>query len=413
MVRRYNTCIAAQHISTISTMFRARHTSQSSSSSSSRSSSSSAPLARPTSRSTFFESDDDEPPNLSSAATGASASQLSLQRAALRQALTGAPSGDSDDDEVGEVSVGTAACIIEHLVVTTDTCFLSGCGCFICQAFNIKKRAYDLVLGLGAPSSGTSTFFEAHLDNARSKALKPDDAAGTVHALRSLQSEDFQASIVLGLSMVVQGQAQIAERLATVESLLQSSRAVGAGAARVEAVQQCEDVSGFATTVKSGLSGERTEVIENPLFFLVKGQQVSFITTMGGDEARALIHFKSPGGTVTNSRVNKKVTNYTTCVTELVRDYKEGISAAAKGVVLAIADDLDPKLFGLKDYFSVRFVTSIPCPSLTYKEAYLTVTLLRDFACSERERHVYAQHLLHERHAISPGSLKTLHLTFA
>ena len=154
--------------------------------------------------------------------------------------------------------------------------------------------------------------------------------------------------------MVVQGQAQIAERLATVESLLQSSRAVGAGAARVEAVQQCEDVSGFATTVKSGLSGGRTEVIENPLFFLVKGQQVSFIATMGGDKARALIHFKYPGGTVTNSRVNKKVTNYTTCVTELVRDHKEGISAAAKGVVLAIADDLDPKLFGLKQRLACR-----------------------------------------------------------
>jgi hypothetical protein len=204
--------------------------------------------------------------------------------------------------------------------------------------------------------------------------------------------------------MVVQGQALIAERLATMESLLQSSRAVEAGAARVEAVQQCEDMSGFATTVKRGLSGGRTEVIENPL---------SFVTTMGDDQARALIYFKSPGGTVTNTRVNKKVTNYTTCVAELVRDYKEGISAAAKGVVLAIADDLGPKLFCLKDYFSVRFVTSIPCPSLTYKEAYLTVTLLRDFACSERERHVYAQHLLHERHAISPGSLKTLHLTFA
>ena len=127
-----------------------------------------------------------------------------------------------------------------------------------------------------------------------------------MHALRPLQSGDFQAAMVLGVSMVVQGQALVAERLATLESL--------AGAVRVGPVQQCEDVSAFATAVKSGLSGGRIEVIESPLFFLVKGQQVSFVTTMGGDLARSLIHFKSPGDTVTNTRVNKKVTNYTTCV---------------------------------------------------------------------------------------------------
>ena len=109
-------------------------------------------------------------------------------------------------------------------------------------------------------------------------------------------------------------------------------------------------------------------MIEPPLFFLVKGQQVSFVTTMGGDLARSLIHFKSPGGTVTNTCVNKKVTNYTTWVAELVRDYKDAISAAAKCVVLALLDDdFDPKLFGLKDFFSVRFVTSTPSPSLNYK----------------------------------------------
>ena len=86
-------------------------------------------------------------------------------------------------------------------------------------------------------------------------------------------------------------------------------------------------------------------MIESPLFFLVKGQQVSFVTTMGGDLARSLIYFQSPGGTVTNTRVNKKVTNYTTCVAELVRDYKEAISAAAKCVVLALLDDdFDPKV---------------------------------------------------------------------
>jgi hypothetical protein len=102
-------------------------------------------------------------------------------------------------------------------------------------------------------------------------------------------------------------------------------------------------------------------VIESPLFFLVKGQQVSFVTTMGSDLARSLIHFKSPGGTVTN---------YTTFVAELVRDYKEAISAAAKCVVLALLDyDFDPKSFGLKDFFSVRFVTSTPSPSLNYKLA--------------------------------------------